>query len=371
MEFIHRAGTDIYAFLILLLILFVSYSKIEKTFFSYRLFFYMVILTMVQLIIEALAWFIAYNNSFSLLIYILNCTFLTLNPFPPLLWVVYANYQLFDDEKRAKKLFFRLIVLIYINFAVVLIAPRNPLVFTPGNIPVISTSVVCFFYIVFTVIMTLFMYEKVDKKRFFSILFFSFPPVIGALLDIIFTEISVLWPSVVLSILFIYLNLQNYRVNTDSLTGLYNRNQLEYRLEKYIRSVKNGGKFGLVLIDINDFKLINDNYGHVQGDKAIEDVAFILKSCFRLTDFVSRYAGDEFIALVKVDENDNLVQIVERLNAAVDTYNRSAIIKVFLSIGYSVYDKSMNYTPKEFIDFVDNLMYVEKAKKGNTPSFIP
>lgn len=368
MSFLQNAGTDIYAFFILLLILVVSFSRIELTFFSYRVFLLMVISTMAQLIIEAVVWYISFSieSSQYLTVHILNGVFLILNPIPPLLWVIYASYELFESEERSIKLLKKLGILLLLNSLVVVIAPINSLLFTAAtggpyrdSFAISSTAILCFFYMVFSMIMVLRRWKVVDRKRFFSILFFSLPPIGGALIDMAIPGVSTLWPSVVISILFIYINLQKHRANTDPLTGLYNRRQLEHRLERLIQGV--GYTFGLIIIDIDDFKIINDNFGHVQGDKTLEDISIILKESFRLQDYVSRYAGDEFIILLKVDSDKELEAIINRLNRSINLYNRKALIKVSLSIGASLYNKEMNYSPRDFIEYVDNLMYIEKA----------
>lgn len=371
MGFIDKAGTDIYAFVILLLVLGLSFSRIEWSFFSYRVFFYLVVLTMVQLIIEAFVWFISSSTPGNyLLIHILNSLFLFLNPFPPLLWNVYAHYQLHDDELRSKRFFYKMLIPLIINTVIIIATPVNTLLFNTvveksiqSSAAIFTTAMLCFSYMVFTIFMTISMTGKIDKRRFSSIIFFSVPPIIGGALDMSIPGLSTLWPAVVISILFIYINIQNQRINTDPLTGLYNRRQLEARLEKFIGLKRVGVKFAMFLIDINDFKKVNDNFGHVQGDKVLEDTAKILKSCFRASDFVARYAGDEFIAITKVHSENDMEEICKRITKALELYNHTALVKVFISIGYSIYEENMEFSSKEFIDYVDDLMYLEKSSK--------
>ncbi|MBU0988349.1 MAG: GGDEF domain-containing protein, partial [Proteobacteria bacterium] len=87
---------------------------------------------------------------------------------------------------------------------------------------------------------------------------------------------------------------------SDGLTGLYNRSAFDVRIKDALQEFsENGAGFSIVLFDINDFKWINDTFGHVAGDKVLQKVAQCLKSTFRKTDFIARYGGDEFVVVVE------------------------------------------------------------------------
>ena len=96
----------------------------------------------------------------------------------------------------------------------------------------------------------------------------------------------------------------------DILTGLYNRRELELKVNKYFCEKKDGcGAF--VIMDIDNFKLINDSLGHIKGDQALCKVAEILRSCFRQEDIISRMGGDEFA--VFIPSNISVLDIRRRM----------------------------------------------------------
>ncbi|MGC9188016.1 MAG: GGDEF domain-containing protein [Sulfurihydrogenibium sp.] len=158
---------------------------------------------------------------------------------------------------------------------------------------------------------------------------------------------------------------------TDSLTGLYNRyffiDRLYYEIE---RSIRENLEFYLIMFDLDNFKPINDKYGHLKGDETLKKVAEILKSNFRSYDTVARLGGDEFIVLASI-EKDNIQQRLENI--------RHEIEKIFpeenLSISYGylklpnglkdILEKHSNKEEiiKIVLSEVDSTMYKNKRRK--------
>ena len=111
-----------------------------------------------------------------------------------------------------------------------------------------------------------------------------------------------------------------YRLQTDHLTGLPNRYAFEQALNTAVEKSKDsaeGAKFAILFVDINDFKLVNDCYGHDAGDQALIELALRLRTHVRQEDFVARYAGDEFVVLLEnVHSRSDLVPIRKTLEVA-------------------------------------------------------
>lgn len=119
----------------------------------------------------------------------------------------------------------------------------------------------------------------------------------------------------------------------DRPTGLYNRNYLEE-----IKSNDPSSDFMnyfLILIDIDHLKKINDNYGHLQGDKAIEIVGQSITNSIRKKDIGIRYGGDEFIVLVFNAQKDAVNKVVERIKKEIKEQNKRKNMNVKVSIGIS------------------------------------
>lgn len=141
------------------------------------------------------------------------------------------------------------------------------------------------------------MYVKRVKKngslKLFPVHIFLIPVILGVVIQAFFVEIAITWTSIAISVTGIMTALKNEIIFTDCLTGLYNREYLEF-LHKRSCNKKDCWVSG-IMIDLNGFKQINDNYGHAEGDLALCIVADLLLKSFSEYGVVTRYAGDEFV----------------------------------------------------------------------------
>ena len=148
----------------------------------------------------------------------------------------------------------------------------------------------------------------------------------------------------------------------DALTGLYNRNYLEQEILRISRGCYN--PVGLVSIDVDGLKLVNDNLGHGAGDALLLTVGQMIKKCFQHSDSVVRLGGDEFVVIMPFTDAMSVQKNCEKLYEEILAYNRKhATIPLSLSIGSSVGNLGKNNDIYEIIEEADNLMYVEK--EGN------
>ena len=152
---------------------------------------------------------------------------------------------------------------------------------------------------------------------------------------------------------------------TDPLTGLPNRTVLLDRLENAIFNAKrHGNRVGLLFLDLNDFKRINDSFGHAAGDRALQLVADCLASLVRETDTVSRHGGDEFlIILAEMVQPADAALVAEKINAALGAYSRidDHVVSLKASIGISVYPED-GEDAKTLIHRADIAMYLAKKQ---------
>lgn len=164
------------------------------------------------------------------------------------------------------------------------------------------------------------------------------------------------------------------RLQTDYLTGLPNRYAFEQYLQSTIetyQSVEKGVPFALLFIDLNDFKMINDRFGHDAGDQVLIEVALRLKTNLRQNDFVARYAGDEFVTVLNdVTSSQDLAPVRKNIETALSTPLKSfesSSIKLSGAIGEAHFPEDANNVASLLI-IADNKMYEHKAamKKGNT-----
>ena len=152
----------------------------------------------------------------------------------------------------------------------------------------------------------------------------------------------------------------------DSLTGCYNRG---YGLELLDRQLKlsHRSKSPLLLafLDIDRFKLINDNFGHDEGDRVLKEVTGLFKSTLREIDIICRMGGDEFLLIFPDNSLKDASLIRERLNKNLTKLNQTIKkpYKIELSVGLSCYDPANPQPMDELIKIADQKMYEEKRKK--------
>lgn len=151
---------------------------------------------------------------------------------------------------------------------------------------------------------------------------------------------------------------------TDYLTNLSNRKNIDYVLkinENLFNRYKD--KFSIILIDLDDFKKVNDTYGHLVGDKVIIEISEILKKYTRQTDVVGRWGGEEFIIICPKTDLLDASKLAEKLRDKIATYQFETVGNKTASFGVATFKE--NETIIELITRVDNAMYLAKSRGKN------
>lgn len=154
--------------------------------------------------------------------------------------------------------------------------------------------------------------------------------------------------------------------NTDYLTGIFNRRSFERALrEAFEEYKKRRASFSLVLIDLDNFKQINDNFGHSIGDIVLRQVAHLLRKNLRARDILARWGGDEFAVLIPGVDKEQASKIAERLKNLVE--NMNLILegqRVQLSFSYGVVQMEDRFSSiEELLEEADRELY--KQKRGS------
>ena len=155
---------------------------------------------------------------------------------------------------------------------------------------------------------------------------------------------------------------------TDSLTGLYNRKKLDDILvEQFARFRRNKRPFVAVMLDLDNFKLINDTHGHVVGDAVLANVAEILKQSVRNIDYVARYGGEEFVVVLVETALGAALEIAERIRAEVEVprvRSGDALISVTVSLGVA-HSREDDGGPDGVLARADHALYAAKHAGRN------
>ncbi len=166
----------------------------------------------------------------------------------------------------------------------------------------------------------------------------------------------------------------SYQAFYDELTGLPNRRSLSLELERAISRTSRRKKFLAVsILDLDDFKPINDTFGHHAGDDVLKIVSARLKEVLRKTDFIARLGGDEFVVIIEDIDNKNgleaiLEKIEKKIKESIFLENRNEIT-AGLSMGVYMYDGTVKSkelpTPDNLLRYADQALYDSKNKKSN------
>ncbi|MCD6578584.1 GGDEF domain-containing protein [bacterium] len=168
------------------------------------------------------------------------------------------------------------------------------------------------------------------------------------------------------------LNIDNYLAELkylgtiDSLTQLYDRTELQHRLY-YLTKNQRQFNLSLIMLDIDDFKGVNDTYGHLYGDVVLKELSKIIKQSIRLYDVPFRYGGEEFVILLPDTILEEAKVVGERIRKSVQKTKfmvKEKKIHITITLGISQLDNEL-YTPKKLINAADKALYEGKAKGKN------
>jgi polar amino acid transport system substrate-binding protein len=151
---------------------------------------------------------------------------------------------------------------------------------------------------------------------------------------------------------------------TDTLTGISNRLYIDQFLEEEIqRSQRYGNDLSIILIDIDNFKSVNDQYGHIIGDKVLIDMAGIISPMIRKTDVFGRWGGEEFLIICTETDLNTAVKIAEGIRAKIDAYDFKEVGSKTVSMGVTAFIP--NDTIVSIVSRADKALYSAKKNGKN------
>lgn len=370
MNFTNNIIINIYSIALLIIIYIHSFKQTEKDSMQHKLYMTMLYVAVLMLVVDIFSRFDGNPGTFYAIVnHFGNFMIYLLNPILPSLWLLYAHYQVFREEEKTKQWLYPLLVINAVNAVMLVLSQffgwfyyidseniyhRGPLFLIPAFITVVL--------ILMAFVLIAANRKRIEKKHYFSLVFFAVPPFVCIILQIIFYGISIILNGVVLSLLIVFIYIQNHNLNTDYLTGVYNRKKFETHMKEKISTSTVDKTFSAILIDVNNFKSINDTFGHDMGDDALETSVKLLKSCLRSNDFIARFGGDEFYIILDISKKNDLEETVYRINSCIEKHNESGYkpYKLSFSMGYAVYDYHSHMKADEFEKQVDILMYENK-----------
>ena len=281
------------------------------------------------------------------------------------LWAKFIMVHMNIPFSDIRRKIYRTIGLISIVLLVINIF--YPLVFSvsDGRYQRGFTYIIFLIFAAFYILDSLYLYVKRVKKngslKLFPVHIFLIPVILGVVIQAFFVEIAITWTSIAISVAGIMTALKNEIIFTDCLTGLYNRVYLEF-LHKRACNKKNCWISG-IMIDLNGFKQINDNYGHSEGDLALCIFADLLRKSFSEYGVVTRYAGDEFVIMLNTTDDQLIQKIIKsaKKNFVTENEKNDKLYQLSASMGYAITNLS-NETIDDFMNRIDEQMYQDKMK---------
>lgn len=159
--------------------------------------------------------------------------------------------------------------------------------------------------------------------------------------------------------------------STDYLTGLYNRRQFEKVIKKeYLRAVRYNEPLTCFMLDLDNFKMINDSFGHSAGDTVLKEVSQVITACLREIDHIARWGGEEFIVALPKTDREGALTPASRILKAVSEYHVSILPyeeRITFSIGIATIPEPSITTFEQLIHKADEALY--RAKKNGRNRF--
>ena len=252
-----------------------------------------------------------------------GCTAITFIMLPAIgaEWHQYVRSVLTAEERARMRPFDMLVtVLAAFGIVVILMSPITSWVYYfdstgmyyRGDMFIAPAST---FFLILILVDSFLLFEVHSLGRTSKAALFAFPipSIIGAVLAVAFPNVPWIPLGVTVSMVALFANIQNTGMGRDYLTGLYNRRKLEELLNERVERARLGRSFAAIMMDVDNFKRINDTLGHSMGDIALAETARLLKHSVRSGDAVARFGGDEFFVLLDIDDVSELEDVVARI----------------------------------------------------------
>jgi two-component system cell cycle response regulator len=164
-----------------------------------------------------------------------------------------------------------------------------------------------------------------------------------------------------------------FRATHDELTGLSNRRVVLEAIDReYARCRREGGSLGIILIDLDHFKNVNDTYGHLAGDAVLREAARRMTASIRPYDTLGRYGGEEFLVLAPSCNSSGAVKLAERIRESIQALPMPSVagpVSITASCGVAVSTSAKPLDPQELLRLADEALYRAKENGRNRSEF--
>ena len=299
------------------------------------------------------------NTVINVLLYLGNTLFSAL-------WTAYA-------DRRSHRQLPRWEYLKYIPAGLTMLAALanlfTPVFFylTPQNVYVrtgwyLATFTVSYFYLIWGTVTAYHSARRRERYLILPALQFMAPVFTASLLQYCLPGTSLLWVGTAIGLTEAYIAMLDEGSAIDALSGAYSRHRLNEDLSQ-LQAYFRGRRLAGIMLDIDNFKNINDRYGHITGDKVIRRVGRLLRSTVGSRGAVYRFGGDEFTILLNVNQPEEAQAMLERIHQAAAKAKdaEQTAYRLSFSGGWAIYDPGERAS--EFVNRMDKALYDDKKSK--------
>lgn len=317
MEYLVQFQLNIYAFLMLMILFGTMLIRSKVTSIRRNFLNHTLILTAIAVLLEPLTWILdaqTYPGAF-FLEYSSNFLLYLVAPLIVGMFLNYMDYVIFHQYKRLKKRWFYMAPTI-VTFIILIINLFYPLYFGvhEGSNSYYSGDyqwihdIVLFISYVYIIILAIQNRRKLNKYQYLLFIAFFFTPMLGTFLSMLNSRLYLSWTSIGFGLFVIYIFFESTNGEIDHLTQLFSRSSYE----NYVKErIDNQASFKLLSIDIDCFKEINDDYGHIKGDEVLSEFGKCLVDAIYPSKMASRLGGDEFACVI--EHQCTVDEVVENL----------------------------------------------------------
>ena len=345
----------------------------NRQFVDSRLFLHIIISLILIFILDSLGWILdgrpgSLNRT---LLYVADTLFFAVHILPMAMFLIYVDHFTAPDKPLILSPFYWFAIAASVMCGIfALLSPIKGFLFSIDESNTYLRGPLFHGFGAFNTFMGLLpLYLLLKRRRtiappsFFNLMLYPLLPLAAGIMQQLMYGTNLLWPATAISVFITFINVQNRQIDSDYLTGAFNRSSLKEYSGILMRRVRAGKTFAGIMLDLDGFKTINDNLGHVLGDQALIETAKILRVSVRKSDFVARFGGDEFIVILETENTEVLDEIADRILAAMKASNSGGRpYSLSASMGKAIFDLEKDGNFDIFLHRLDRLMYCDKAR---------
>ena len=204
--------------------------------------------------------------------------------------------------------------------------------------------------------------KNIIMQEFLLLIAFSIFPIIGGIIQWLNYGALLMWSSAAFALIFVYIYLQERLIHLDVLTGTWTRKSFDFYVTKKLKQ-KHVDPFGGIFFDVDNLKIINDKYGHAEGDEAIKEVIDRVRGLITVDEIIARLGGDEFIIISNTNDMERLKNLISDIELSFSVFNENKVkpYQLSCSFGYEIYTDEFK-SIDQFLRFIDFRMYQDKKR---------